>query len=255
MWHYLNDSLEQCTCSQEQAEESSETCFSGIRASVPSRSKTTPEKSCSPDSATESSRASQSGTTSPPLTANHGVEKSMLSAVDFLARTSPLQGKEPVWPVLAPVFGLRWPELYAKWDRASSLWKTHPCLFLAASMSCSVTLPRWGMMQSGELSVLPTPVGYTPAEDCGSWPTPQKVDYKGTSRGSTFGQRAAQYKKWGGGELRLSAIYPNPLAYEVLMMWPTGWTALKPLATDKFRQWLRSHGGCCTDDEAKVRTQ
>jgi len=36
----------------------------------------------------------------------------------------------------------------------------------------------------------------------------------------------------------------NPTWVEWLMGWPLGWTDLKPLATGKFRQWLRSHGGC-----------
>lgn len=33
----------------------------------------------------------------------------------------------------------------------------------------------------------------------------------------------------------------NPTWVEWLMGWPIGWTDLKPLETDKFRQWLRSH--------------
>jgi len=34
----------------------------------------------------------------------------------------------------------------------------------------------------------------------------------------------------------------NPEFAEWFMGWPMGWTALQPLAMDKFRQWLRSHG-------------
>ena len=34
----------------------------------------------------------------------------------------------------------------------------------------------------------------------------------------------------------------NPAFSEWLMGWPIEWTDLKPLETDKFRQWLRSHG-------------
>lgn len=30
---------------------------------------------------------------------------------------------------------------------------------------------------------------------------------------------------------------------EWMMGWPIGWTASKPLATDRFRRWLHSHGG------------
>lgn len=35
----------------------------------------------------------------------------------------------------------------------------------------------------------------------------------------------------------------NPTWVEWLMGWPIGWTELKPLETDKFLAWLRSHGG------------
>ena len=34
----------------------------------------------------------------------------------------------------------------------------------------------------------------------------------------------------------------NPDWVEWLIGWPIGWTDLKPLETDKFQQWLRSHG-------------
>jgi hypothetical protein len=34
----------------------------------------------------------------------------------------------------------------------------------------------------------------------------------------------------------------NPPWVEWLMGWPLGWTDLKPLETDKFQQWLNSHG-------------
>ena len=30
--------------------------------------------------------------------------------------------------------------------------------------------------------------------------------------------------------------------FEFLMGWPAGWSAVEPLATDRFRQWLHSHG-------------
>jgi hypothetical protein len=35
----------------------------------------------------------------------------------------------------------------------------------------------------------------------------------------------------------------NPNFCEWLMGWPVDWTALEPLATDKYRQWWRLHGG------------
>jgi hypothetical protein len=38
----------------------------------------------------------------------------------------------------------------------------------------------------------------------------------------------------------------SPEWVEWLMGWPTGWTDLQPLETDKFRLWLHSHGKSST---------
>jgi hypothetical protein len=35
----------------------------------------------------------------------------------------------------------------------------------------------------------------------------------------------------------------NPSWVEWLMGWPIGWTDLRPLGMDRFRQWLERHGG------------
>ena len=104
------------------------------------------------------------------------------------------------------------------------------------------------------------------------WPTPCATDHKGsgkagtlrdrldyaTERGATKSNtyatpqardfRSGSTDRWDnpdrsrnlndqiGGQL-------NPTWVEWLMGWPLGWTALKPLGTDKFPQWLHSHGG------------
>lgn len=39
----------------------------------------------------------------------------------------------------------------------------------------------------------------------------------------------------------------NPTWVEWLMGWPMQWTDLQPLATDRFQQWLQSHGRCWPD--------
>ena len=45
----------------------------------------------------------------------------------------------------------------------------------------------------------------------------------------------------------------NPTWTEWLMGWPLEWTALKPLATDKYRQWRQLHSGFCSADSKKER--
>lgn len=37
---------------------------------------------------------------------------------------------------------------------------------------------------------------------------------------------------------------PTPESQEWLMGWPIGWSALKPLETDRFHAWLLQHGAC-----------
>lgn len=36
----------------------------------------------------------------------------------------------------------------------------------------------------------------------------------------------------------------RPSFEEWMMLWPIGWTDSRPLAMDKFRQWLEQHGSC-----------
>jgi len=63
-------------------------------------------------------------------------------------------------------------------------------------------------------------------------PTPAARDYRSPNKN---GNMADQLPNVVGGQL-------NPTWVEWLMGWPLGWTELKPLAMDKFRQWLEQHG-------------
>ena len=61
-----------------------------------------------------------------------------------------------------------------------------------------------------------------------------RLDYaaeRGATKSRIYGEPAAA-----GGQL-------NPEWVEWLMGWPIGWTALKPLGTDKCQQWQQQHGG------------
>lgn len=42
---------------------------------------------------------------------------------------------------------------------------------------------------------------------------------------------------------------------EWLMGWPIGWTALEPLATDRFLEWCASHGKAWPEESADVATE
>lgn len=83
------------------------------------------------------------------------------------------------------------------------------------------------------------------------WATPNASDGRKWSNQSLAERKAkgqqirlnTQVSPAGGGGGQL-----NPDWVEWLMGWPIGWTALQPLAMDKFREWQQQHGGCSTDD-------
>jgi hypothetical protein len=221
---------------------------------------------CSPrDSATEPSSPSLSGMTSEPLTAVPGAIASTSSVGAFPARTSAVQDRGAVCPEIAQGFGLRCCALLAKFGLRMSSPKTLRIYAPGGWMSSSKGLPTWGLMQHGvcwELgtlapptsenvcgSLLPTPTG---AGNEGSpsmqkWPahralarlmpTPIASDRNGDR------PRGAGSLARGGGQ-RLTRVPGGGFIAlrEWMMGWPIGWSALEPLATDKFRQWLSSHG-------------
>lgn len=67
-------------------------------------------------------------------------------------------------------------------------------------------------------------------------PTPNARDWR-SGKGRQENGHSPQLPEVLGGQL-------NPTWVEWLMGWPLGWTDLKPLAMDKFQQWLEQHG-CC----------
>ena len=70
-----------------------------------------------------------------------------------------------------------------------------------------------------------------------AWPTPQNRD-KNTYAKCKRGENSP-----GGTPLPVAVGGTlNPNWVEWLMGWPIGYTDLQPLATDKFQQWLHSHG-------------
>ena len=228
----------------------------------------------------DASLFSQFGLTLQVLTESHGEDLLTWFREDFLAKTSVPQGKVQVLKARDPAFGEKWQELSARYDLAQSSWKTHRCLWDEAFPWSSVTLPRWGLMLSGFVfqrrtlvrpikgtgsGFLPTPTatdanGRTYYYQSGTketavpsllgvaklLPTPAASDWKGrytwetvrTRMKMTRGERLPEELSRRCGQ----AIIPNPEFWEWMMGWPSGWTGLKPLAMDKFREWQRQHG-------------
>lgn len=210
--------------------------------SAPSNGTVTPQAYLLPDRMTESWNRFPSGMTCEPLTESHGKALLTWFREASLAKTSAQRAKAQGLKESAAGCGNTWPESLAKYDPVTSLWKTRQCSLFEDSDECLETFPRWGTMRDGELWELSTPEHLTNENESGFWPTPQMVDYKGTSSGSKFQQRNAQFATWANGEAISGTIYPHPDFYDALLGWPTGWSALNALGTDKFHQWLRSHG-------------
>ena len=220
-----------------QAGESSEGTFSDGEPSVPSSEIHTPQAYLPADRMTEFSRLSRSGMTFGLLTANRGEGVLMWYLEGSRAKTSAQPGEVQESTGSGRDSGERWRELLVRYDRATSSWRTHRCLFPEALPWFSVTLPRWGMMRDGVCLERLTLGLRTNERGSGLWPTPTAHNAKEGAYPAEFERRTLTLGAMIGGK-------PNPLWTEWLMGWPIGWTDLRPLATDRYRQWRHSHGGC-----------
>jgi hypothetical protein len=126
------------------------TCLDG-GLSAPSRSTPTPLGYLWRDKTTDAWRRFPSGMTFEPLTEDRGAAVLMSYLAAFPVRTSASQEKVPELTVNDLDCGAKWRESSARYDRASSSWKTHRSLFAEALPESSVTFPRWGMLRLGAL--------------------------------------------------------------------------------------------------------
>ena len=117
-------------------------------------------------------KLSRYGMTYKPLTDDHG--KALLTSYleASRAKTSASQEKAQESTGKEAGCGNTWRELSARYDRNSSSWKTHQCLFTEDLPESSVILPRWGMMRAGVLSELTTSAPHTVESGSGLWRTP-----------------------------------------------------------------------------------
>lgn len=162
--------------SRELVEEYSEAkCLDGEQCALWSGTHTQ-QASWLPAKTTKRSTLSRSGMTFKPLTDDLGeaVFQSCLEA--FPVRTSHVQEKEPALTESDQVCGDTWRELSVKFDRNTSLWRTHQCLWEEDLPESSVTLPKWGMMQNGVLWERTTLPPLTSGIESGSLPTPRATD-------------------------------------------------------------------------------
>lgn len=121
------------------------------------------------------------GTTLEPLMVSLGQEKSMSSQVDFPVRT--FQPPERVMDLMESEAecGKKWHGWLAKYDPATSLWKTPQCSLLGEELESLETLPKWGMTVNGLLWEQPTLERRIKGTEFGLWRTPD------TGAGGTSG--------------------------------------------------------------------
>ena len=241
---------------QEQGAVSSAESFSDIPAYVLSRLNLTAEKSCCNGNATESCQSSPYGMMLKPLTESRGEGKLMSCAEDSRVKTSvePAQeqdGKELTGSEVD--YGAKCPESFARLDRDSCSWKTAQCSLFGGLEGFSENWPRWGLMLDGACFPLPMLEHDISERGYGYWPTPLKTDTFPFAPDTMMRQERGENRKSGchiGTSLKwdrrvqpyLDVGHIPTWLHEWLMIWPLGWTALKPLATAKFQQWLNSHG-------------
>ena len=200
-------------------------------------------------------------------------------AEDSRARTSALQGGVMGWMESAADCGQKWRASFARFDQSAFMWKTAQCSLLEGSGEFSETWPRWGSMRNGVSYLRQMPAHPICESASGLWPTPTVCgNYNRPGASATSGMGlATAVKMWptpcasaskgsspasltrktgksrandridhavmasDGGQL-------NPEWVEWLMGWPIGHTGLKPLATGRYREWLRQHSPCCPNE-------
>lgn len=96
----------------------------------------------------------------------------------------------------------------AYYDPDTCCWRTSQTTFAWDSMSCSPTLPAWGMTRGGELFALPRPELHTAGHGCSSLlPTPTASE----STGAGYTDRV----NGGGRNLRTEVtLLPTPCAHD-----------------------------------------
>lgn len=116
---------------------------------APSKSTDTPQAYCAPDKMKAFSRLSRFGITFAPLTESLGEGLLTWYLVGFRARTSVQQADEQELKVSEVDCGKRWHAWFAKYDRATSSWKTAQRSLVEDLELYSETWPKSGTMRNG----------------------------------------------------------------------------------------------------------
>jgi hypothetical protein len=213
-----------------------------------------------PDKMTAFSRLSRFGMTFAPLTDDSGEALLMSYRAGFHARILALPEEGQASTAHDPASGLKWHASLAKFDPATSSWRTVQPSLLGDLGESSVIWPRSGMTAGGRCWAQPMLARRTSVNESGLWPTPTvcgNYNRKGASATSGDGLATA-VRMWptprcfmhkdsttDRGKSNLGEVVGgslNPPWVEWLMGWPLGWTDLKPLETGRFQAWRQQLG-------------
>jgi len=132
------------------------------------------------------------------------------------ARISAPRGPAPASTASAAAYGRSTPALLAKFDRATSSWRTSQLCLDGDLAAYSETWPRSGMTRSGTAYRLPPLARLTDEIGCGLLPTPTSGGFGAPNVDAMLTRRAALQKKYGNNGFGLTL---NQMASAA--MWPT----------------------------------
>jgi hypothetical protein len=143
----------------------------------------------------------------------------------------------------AAASGGKWHGSLARYDRATSSWRTPQGSLFEGLDVFSETWPQWGTMRNGECWARTTPALRRKERGSGFWPTltaniGSKCGGRHHGKCDTLASRLAQVE----GLNTTSTGRVNPTWSEWLMGFPYGWSAIESLETPKYQQWYASHG-------------
>lgn len=203
----LMDSVSLPSSQAQEAEYSADT-FSDGEPSAQWNVMPTPQGFWRNDKMMDASRLSQFGPTLRLLTEGHGeaVLTSFLAA--FPARTYPQPEKVRGSKATAPASGLSSLESLAKYDPATSSWRTPQYSLLGDWELYSETWPRWGSMHDGECWAQPTSGLRINATESGFWQTPVADDAANRVRGKWNSRGEPKLS----GQVKSPTHWPTPMA-------------------------------------------
>jgi len=148
-----------------------------------------------------------------------------------------------------PVSGVSLPDWLARFDPATSSWRTRQPSLSAEWGECSPTWPVTGLMRNGTCWALAKLERRSTGSVSGYWHTPTTRDYKGQSGLGNRTRRSRNGKPHIANlcdqlvDYGRQDLVRSPTFREWLMGLPIGWTALEASATPSSRKSRKSSGG------------